>query len=112
MSGYGINIPSLNINDAANTTPARIPGQDKVSLEAIAQVRYLLENFERVNEKRFAFERIISEGSFGVTCKMKMCQQPTLALDPPPVRRFVIKRSLNENGEESLRQEIKWIRVG
>lgn len=104
-------------NNNAKPKPQGIPGQDKVSQEAIAEVRYLLENFERVKERRFEFERIIGEGSFGVTCKMKMRQQqrpaPTPALKPKPlVRRFVMKRSLNDKGKENIREEIKWIRVG
>ncbi|RYP93295.1 hypothetical protein DL770_000584 [Monosporascus sp. CRB-9-2] len=89
---------------------SQIPGQDKVSPAAVAEAKYLLENFDRAKEKRFHFERIIAEGSFGVTFKMKMWEKQSLTLESRPVRRFVMKRSLNEKGRENISLEIEFLR--
>ncbi len=107
-------------NRALTTGPGagdgRVPGdyilgQDKVSPEAVAETRRLLTSFERVNERRFEFERIISEGSFGVTLRMRMREQPQPTPGSIPVRRFVMKRSLNQQGRENIQREIGILRV-
>ena len=80
------------------------------------QARSLQENFKRANEKRFAMEKIVSEGSFGVTIKMKvkekaedMLRAPTLG--PKRPKYFIMKRSLRETGRQSIRNEIGVLEV-
>ncbi|RYP53579.1 hypothetical protein DL768_001443 [Monosporascus sp. mg162] len=63
---------------------SQIPGQDVVSPAAVAEAKYLLENFAWAKEQRFHFERIIAEGSFGVTFKMKMWEKQSLTLELKP----------------------------
>ncbi|RYP39582.1 hypothetical protein DL767_002130 [Monosporascus sp. MG133] len=99
-------------NVKQNTKPKakQIPGQDEVSPAAVAEAKYLVENFERAKEKCFHFERIIAEGSFGVTFKMKMWEKQSMTLELKPVTRFVMKRSLNEKGRENTSRKIEFLR--
>ncbi|RYP11820.1 hypothetical protein DL765_007586 [Monosporascus sp. GIB2] len=100
----------LNVKHNANPQTKLIAGQDKVSPKAVTEAKYLLEHFECAKEKRFHFERIIAEGSFGATFKMRMWEKPSLTLEMKPVRRFVMKRSLNEKGRENISREIEFLR--
>ncbi|RYO91006.1 hypothetical protein DL766_007513 [Monosporascus sp. MC13-8B] len=100
----------LNVKHNAKPQTKQIPGQDKVSPKAVTEARYLLENFELAKEKRFHFERITAEGPFGVTFKMRMWEKPSLTLEMKPVRRFVMKMSLNEKGRENISREIEFLR--
>ncbi|KAI0602367.1 kinase-like domain-containing protein [Biscogniauxia sp. FL1348] len=104
----------LGHGSPSKSTRPKIPGQDTVSPRAAQEAQDMLKRFAQVGEKRFQFERIIGEGSAGVTFKMKMKEEeeqpPSLYKTPSsktPVRRFVMKRSLNAQAERNLKQEIE-----
>ncbi|KAH9999725.1 kinase-like domain-containing protein [Xylariaceae sp. FL0662B] len=91
-----------------NNGPASepIPGQNNVSAKAVEETKNLLKNFERQNEKRFEFERIIGEGAFGFTLKMKTKDSIALQSVPRPIRRFVMKRALNQQAQQNVTNEV------
>lgn len=94
-----------------------IPGSAKVSAAALAEAQSLVENFEKANENRFTVEGIVSEGSFGVTIKMKVKEAPTEMLQalsllgPKSPKYFVVKRSLREDAQQSIKNEIEFLQV-
>ncbi|CAJ2513951.1 Uu.00g020700.m01.CDS01 [Anthostomella pinea] len=107
MEERGLNVPAA--------TPKAIPGTANVSSEAQKVARELMTNFSSAKEKRFELERVISQGSVGVTFKMKMKddspESPSKeARKARDVRRFVMKRALTQRSEKNLRQEVSVLR--
>lgn len=97
-----------------------IPAPANVSPQALAEARSLLTNFDAANEKRFTLERIVSEGSFGVTVKMRIREtsvESTISqlslnpTNPTKHKHFIVKRSLRPDGQQSIRNEIKFLQV-
>lgn len=87
-----------------------LPGQNNASLEALKVVRSLLESFDRKNEIKFRMERIVGQGARGVTMKMKMTSGGPNGFSGN-VKYFAIKASLDDQGNQNLRQEMRFLRV-
>lgn len=104
-------IEQLEITQQTRRAESPLPGEKGAGIEAIQRARALLKDFERQNETRFRFERIIGQGSAGFTLKMIMNDNQGPSLIPRPIRRFVMKRALDDNGETKLISEIETIRV-
>ncbi|KAL7622426.1 hypothetical protein AAE478_007931 [Parahypoxylon ruwenzoriense] len=98
--------PSGGGSRSPGTGSPIIPGQDRVSPRAVEEARKLLSHFEKAGERRFELERIIGEGAWGVTFKMKIKDNSGPSLERRKPRRFVIKRSLTEQGQRNIEQEI------
>ncbi|KAI0964876.1 hypothetical protein F4678DRAFT_486067 [Xylaria arbuscula] len=111
----------------------RVEGESKVSEEAVNGAKYVRQFFENASNKTFMVERIIAQGSWGFTLQIMMRSnerpnmfsmsalgtalglQPLPSLYAPQPRplavssnttRFVLKRSLERVGENSIRREV------
>ncbi|KAI5866081.1 kinase-like domain-containing protein [Durotheca rogersii] len=95
---------------STDNTHAFIPGQDGASARAVSEARRLLSHFEKAGEKRFELERIIGEGAWGVTFKMKIRERSAPSHEWRPMRRFVMKRSLTVAARQKIRREERVLR--
>ncbi|KAI5925996.1 kinase-like domain-containing protein [Camillea tinctor] len=106
-----MSVLSMTVSAKSGSKSRPIPGADKVSPRAAQEAQDMMKRFARAGERRFRFEKIIGEGSAGVTFKMRIKEEegpPSPHRTPSrSVRRFVMKRSLNEQAERNLAQEVK-----
>ncbi|KAI0138978.1 kinase-like domain-containing protein [Hypoxylon sp. NC0597] len=78
-----------------------------IPLERLKEIKKISKTFKQHGEKRFRFERILGSGSAGYTLEMAVIEQSESPSTSEPPLRFVMKRALNQSGEDSLRKEIK-----